>query len=290
MNASLLTISKPLTPERHKILTSLVQATSKMQLDFMLVGAFVRDVWLHQMHGLPIERTTMDTDFAVRVENWAEYQQLRTELTEHHGFTGDTNRRHPEKLYSPDTAQLDLLPFGGVTDSLSGTIRWPVDGSEMSMLGFDEAYAASVAVRFERPSPPVQVRMLNPVGLALLKLVAWQDRQSDPIARRKHVVDLISLIQYYIHPLNKHRLLAGDDSDIADTEDDALFAGARLLGRDLARLASQPVITRISALISKNASRSGRCELARDMRNLLGGSFDTATHLLLAMQRGLQAP
>ncbi len=26
----------------------------------------------------------------------------------------------------------------------------------------------------------------------------------------------------------------------------------------------------------------------RDMRNFLGGSFDTAIHLLLAMQRGLQ--
>jgi predicted nucleotidyltransferase len=146
MNTSLLTISKPLEPTRHDVFSRLCQATAKLQIHFMLVGAFVRDVWLHQLHGLPVERMTMDTDFGVKVDSWADYEQLRMELMNSHGFTADRNPAHPEKLYRPGNVQLDLLPFGGVVGK-NGTILWPADNSEMNMLGFD--FRSLLGGRFE---------------------------------------------------------------------------------------------------------------------------------------------
>ena len=75
-------------------------------IDFYIVGAVARDIWLSQVHEEPVRRMTKDLDLAVLVSDAAQYEALLGWLTEKEGFirpahsafclfyqpTGETNR------------------------------------------------------------------------------------------------------------------------------------------------------------------------------------------------------
>ena len=48
----------------------------------------------------------------------------------------------------------------------------------MSMVGFEDAYRAALAVRV-RASPPLDILVVSTPGLTILKLVSWADRPED---------------------------------------------------------------------------------------------------------------
>ena len=69
---------------------------------------------------------------------------------------------------------VDLVPFGGVED-VSGQISWPPDFSIVtSTIGFREAYDNSIEVSIDGD---LIVKVASLAGLALMKIVAWDDRR-----------------------------------------------------------------------------------------------------------------
>ena len=105
----------------------------------------------------------------------------------------------PEKqrLRSPEGTPLDLVPFAGVEEE-GGKARFPPEGSpELTVLGFEAAWEAALPVRFgEGPGGEETIgegsgdrgtvfRVASLEGLALLKLVSWNERpENEPGTRR----------------------------------------------------------------------------------------------------------
>lgn len=278
-------ISRATDPDRYEAVVAVATAAATLAMPLVIVGAWARDLWLRP-HAVPAERLTLDTDIALRVESWAHFTRLRELLLARPGFLGDPDPRHPERLRAPGGQLIDLLPFGGVEDGYR-EIRWPADQVAMSMLGFAEAWAGAVEVPLV-DAAPAHIRVVSPAGLILLKLVAWGDRQGNPQARRKHVQDLVAMWENYVYPLHPTRLSTGEDQDLAGAEPDELLVGARLAGRDVARLAGRETSRRVAELVREHGIGKGERLLAQDIRKYAGGSYSRATRCAEALCAGIE--
>lgn len=159
-------------------------------VDFLIVGATARDLVLHYGHGAPIQRATSDIDVAALVADWGTFNELQEALV----ASGYKKSKAAQRFFSPSDIPVDIVPFGAVADD-SSNILWPPAGeTSMSVLGFNEAHEHADIVRIQE-SPDIDIRVATPVGLALLKLMAWRDRS--PNMRPKDAVDLRYLFDYY---------------------------------------------------------------------------------------------
>ena len=85
---------------------------------------------------------------------------------------------------------IDLVPFGDL-EEVSGQISWPPDFSiVMSTVGFREAYNNSEEVRI---ADDLIVRVVSLAGLALMKIVAWDERRFERDAE-----DLGLIMRHYL--------------------------------------------------------------------------------------------
>ncbi len=50
---------------------------SEMNLRYFVCGAVARDILLHHVHGIQTGRVTADVDFAVAVENWEQFYEIK---------------------------------------------------------------------------------------------------------------------------------------------------------------------------------------------------------------------
>jgi predicted nucleotidyltransferase len=124
---------------------------------------------------------------------------------------------HPHKgqrLISEDGALIDIVPFGGVEDS-KGNITWPPEYAiVMNALGFEEAFRHAVRVRL---ASYLEVRVSSLAGLALMKLIAWDDRRLNSDAK-----DLRFIISSYLQAGNEERVY-GDGAEHSELLDDEKF-------------------------------------------------------------------
>ena len=166
--------------------------------EFLVIGAFARDIWLRHCHGIAPKRKTVDVDVALLVSGWEHYERFRSALVETEGFSECQDPDHPQRLYDPAGSALDLLPFGGVDEKRGHdlVIRWPTDGTEMSVLGFREAWSTAATFIVPHGTDRYELRVLTIPSLAALKLVAWSDRRHSAL-RRKHVADLYVILENY---------------------------------------------------------------------------------------------
>ncbi|MCB9298258.1 MAG: hypothetical protein H6559_34875 [Lewinellaceae bacterium] len=95
-------------------------------IDYYIIGAFARDLWLEDNKYLPDRRATLDLDLAIYIAEWKQYELLKLFLHEIHGFKPD---KEPYRLFSSEGLILDLIPFGGVEkghlfpEGYSGIVR-----------------------------------------------------------------------------------------------------------------------------------------------------------------------
>jgi predicted nucleotidyltransferase len=73
MNGKLLDLSGKIDPELVKVLDAVCQVAKHFQIPFFLVGATARDLML-QPFGIRPSRATGDTDLAIRVQSWNDYE------------------------------------------------------------------------------------------------------------------------------------------------------------------------------------------------------------------------
>jgi len=185
---------------------------------FVIVGA--RAPWI--LVADHTWRATRDIDAIVRTPTWDAFERLAEHLKAL-GFA----RPEAHHFVSPEGAEVDLLPYGeGVV--ANDTIVWP-DGTVMSALGMEEAFAASVE---REVAPGLSVRVVTAPALVVMKIVAYQER---PHERGKDVADVVEVFERYEEDDGRRFELIGatvDDAPIAFEE-----AGAYLVGVDAAPLA-----------------------------------------------------
>lgn len=166
-----------------------------LDIDYLVVGAMARDLVLVHGFGSRIERGTRDVDFGINVASWEDFEALKAQLIVE-GFEQDKQKAH--RLLRSDSGNLpwevDIVPFGSIA-AHDSTISWPPDQAVvMSVLGFSEAMENTFFVQIS-DNPEMIIPVASPAGVAILKLVAWSEREVE--VKPKDAMDLSYLIESY---------------------------------------------------------------------------------------------
>ncbi len=199
--------------------------------------------------GLNPGRATADVDIGVRVSSWTEFNRLKEELV-----IGGKFRAQGKKcrMVHENGTPIDLLPFG-LSSPTTGIVEWPPeDGEELNMNGFIEAFEYSIEVCISI-KPALVVKVASPVGLVLLKLLAWNDRKPET----RDAIDLGYLVRDYLDLGNVERLFNEHADLVYADEFDYQVAGARLLGRDLAQTCDRKTRELLVQILRPELDKSG---------------------------------
>ena len=232
-----------------EVLGEVAETTAKFGIPFFIVGATARDFVLEYGFGLNPGRATADVDIGVRVSTWAEFNQLKEGLV-----SGDKFRLQGNKcrLVHENGTPIDLLPFG-LSSPGTGIVEWPPeDGEELNMNGFIEAFEYSMEVCISS-EPSLVLKVASPVGLVLLKLLAWNDRKPET----RDAIDLGYLVRDYLDLGNAERIF-NEHTDLVEVDEfDYQIAGARLLGRDLAQICDRKTRQLLVQILGPELDKTG---------------------------------
>ena len=164
-------------------------AAKELGIPYVVVGASARDLVLHYGYGARVKRATADIDFGLQIPDWDTFESIRNKLIES-GFEGT---KTPHRLLY-DGMKIDLVPFGAIQDE-EAKIAWHPEGDVvMNVLGFQEAIDNTVNVILQK-DPVIEIPVVKPPGLSLLKIICWTDRDAD--LKNKDAKDLLYLLKSY---------------------------------------------------------------------------------------------
>jgi hypothetical protein len=129
--------SRPVDPVTLHILSVVNRVAAELKLPYIVVGATARDLLLFHVFGIPVTRATADVDFAVAMDSWERFHELRAALlASGHFREGKMEHRvYLKALSLKDEIPVDLIPFGGVAEA--DVIHWPPDRETMmAVVGF----------------------------------------------------------------------------------------------------------------------------------------------------------
>ena len=224
---------RPVDPLAIEILKQIDPVARTLGIEYLVTGATARDILLVGVFGLETGRGTRDVDLAIAVDGWPQFAAVKTRLVEAGAFEADERVIH-RLFHLPGKGRrgypIDLIPFGGIEDP-AATIAWPPDRSiVMNVAGYREAFEAAPLVEIDRG---FVVRVVSLPGLAILKLFAWADRGAGD---SRDAIDLAMLLRQYGAAGNQDRLYGAEIGVMEAVSYDLDLAGARLLGRDAARI------------------------------------------------------
>jgi predicted nucleotidyltransferase len=246
-------------------------------INFFLMGAAARDLMLRHAHNIAPTRLTEDVDFAVMVPDWESFNVLRQGLIDSGEFA-ERAESAAHKLRHRQGRPLDIVPFGGI-ERADRTIAWPPDQHTVfDCFGAREAFDDCISVQLPGG---VNLRVASIPALALLKVTAWQDRKLTHPGR--DAGDLMLYMRHYLDCGNLNRA-ASEHGDLFIVEDyDHAVTGARLLGRDIARLLDKQSIQHVLGILQPQADAQGTLLLASQS----GIDLEQARKLIEAICEGL---
>ncbi len=202
-------------------IVSLEKAFFKFGIDYFLIGALSRDLWLQHLNDLPPYRMTTDIDFAILVNDEQQYREIIKYLIETEKFLED-----PEsyRLHAPSGVIVDLIPFGKIEKNNEVRIKgkkW----TYLTVLGTKEVTEMSVKM-------DGNFQVITLPGLCILKLIAWLD---NPGIRERDVSDFTYLLYHYF-TIAGEEIYADKVNDwFADPFNEKII-GARYLGQQILKI------------------------------------------------------
>jgi predicted nucleotidyltransferase len=239
----------PLDPLQTSVFSDLVEELARNGVEYVVIGALARDIVLWHRHGIKAGLATRDTDAAILVTSWDEYNAIKAALVESGLFREPVSPEHqPQRLIhlgaNDDFAMpVDLVPFEGI-ERESGMIVWPPNDFVMNTTGHREVLTRKLEIEI---ADDLILNVASIAGIVILKIFAWNDR---PTERKKDAHDVNAFIQNYQHADNQDRLF-GEEIEILEQFDfEHQRAGAFLLGKDVAELASPETRAALTSIIS----------------------------------------
>jgi predicted nucleotidyltransferase len=248
-------------------------------IDFYLIGAVARDIWLRGLHNIEPGRITRDLDLAVLLASEEQYAQLRQRLIGTGRFIA--SRGSAYTLIFDDGRPVDLLPFGAMAMEEAVNVK----GKGLTSIrvdGFQQVYeAATEPVTVDNLS--FQVCTL--AGIVLLKLIAYDDR---PEHRAKDILDISLILRHYFDIVeediyeNHNDLFGYDDFDITQT-------AARVMGRQMHPIValSNTLRERIEGILDKQINLDENSPVAALLARNTQWEIAYALKLLRQLRRGL---
>jgi predicted nucleotidyltransferase len=214
-----------ISDQEQAALRDLVQTAAPSGVGLMAVGASARQLVFDRPNNIPIYRTTTDWDFAVSVESWSAFDELRAALTQKL-FRQDAIRPH-RVIHIATGVEIDLVPFGGIEHQ--GRITWPDTNEEMNVTVFRDVFDKAMDVEV---GPGLFIRAATPQLHVPLKVLAAGDRVA---ITDRDVKDLRHILANYPTGGRESELFNEPLSQARTLEHfDWYFAGPLLLGADLA--------------------------------------------------------
>jgi predicted nucleotidyltransferase len=251
--------------------------TQSVNISFLLVGAYARDLFLGDNVA---SRKTNDIDFAVMVESWDEFGELRSLLEASGEFTSTDSDTAFHKMWYKGEIEIDFVPFGGIVPPRGVLTCWPGKfDREISLVGFKEAYdnAQDIIVK------EYTIKTLDIESFVVLKLVAWNDNN----ARRKDATDIRHVCAHYLELKGREDILWTDKNiDIIEKVVDYERQVVRVLGREIARKFMPETITLICKII-ENGNVSPHFKLPNAMKND-ASDFEKSIEILNDIYEGIQ--
>jgi predicted nucleotidyltransferase len=224
---------------------------------------------------------TLDIDIGVSILNWKHYEKLRESLILTKSFAPAPKIYH--RLLFQDKYLVDLIPFGAVEGS-AGVIQWPPDQAiEMNVTGFQDVLNDTILVHL---SDTLDIRFVSLPGLAVLKFIAWRDRHNE--FPTKDAVDIATLLKYYSQAGNDERLFEQHADLMEAANFDFETAGARLLGRDMAKILSPRTLKTVLEILDQYTDPEKNDQLILAIaRRLPDREYKTALKLLKNLKAGI---
>jgi len=221
-----LDLSNKIPNQTVEILQKVTNVAEKLHIPIFLIGATARDLVLEHGYGLPKSTTTRDIDFGVAVSDWQEYEKLKQKLVKTGNFSLDSKAEH-RLIENSSQTKIDFVPFGKI-ESPSGQITFQ-NKAQMNMTGFSEVFESALTVRL---SADLTIKIVSPVGLAVLKLISWNDRFEN-----KDASDFWLIVKNYLDIADNQERIYNEYADwLKETDYDFEIAGAKLLGIDIAEI------------------------------------------------------
>jgi predicted nucleotidyltransferase len=278
----LLNLSGKIDQDTVDLLALINRITLEMGIEYLVVGATARDLVMHYGYGARIQRATKDLDFAIQIENWDAFAEIKDRLIEQ----GFKERQLPQRVVSPGGMPVDIVPFGGIADK-NLSIWWPPSGEiEMDVTGFNEAHSSAIQVIIQQ-EPLTKIPVASPQGLALLKLIAWDDRDHD--LRAKDAKDLAYLLESYQSVDQVIGRLYEIDGLMEQYDWEVNQGSAHLLGIDAAEIATRKTRFQVIQILKKNLQQESPNLLAEEMCSRLDEEYDNKLRLLSAFSSGFQS-
>jgi predicted nucleotidyltransferase len=245
--------------------------------DFLVFGATARDLVLEGVFGIKAVRKTRDVDLAFALRSWDEYDALRQALVASGRFMQAARIAH--RLYFGSALEVDIVPFGAL-ESPPGEIAWPPDGAvRMKTFGLDRARSDALIVEL---ADGLRIHVASIRTQALLKVVAWADRESEGVYR--DASDLAFLLKSYwevVQSSDRPQAFWRALAPLLDAPNfNAEITGALILGREVRELLQSPTeIDMVGRIIVKGLGEDGlgplvlRSGLAEEAANQLLSAF-----------------
>jgi predicted nucleotidyltransferase len=156
----------------------------------------------------------------------------------------------------------------------------------MSVTGFRECFQHAVQVKIS-DKPKLSVNVVSLAGLAILKLISWDE---NIVRRQKDASDLVFIIRNYLDAGNLERLFE-EAPDIVDSSDYDYEAGsARLLGRDISKIPYTSTINKLIEILKRQSQRQRGHGIAMDLlqgSRVAEESYEEVSALFDALLKGL---
>ncbi len=280
MKRKLLDISRTIDQLTVGIYEQIASVADENNIKFFVVGATARDLVMEHGYGIKAGRATRDIDLAVQVENWEEFEDLKNGVIETGQFS---ETKMMQRIQYRERIPIDIIPFGLIKEQ-DDSISWPPDHEvKMNILGFDEAYGDAMPVRL-KTNPELDIRVVSPTSLVVLKLLAWKDRAK---INTKDAIDLSFIIRNYLD-IGNHERLQEDHNDLLDEPFDYELSGARLLGRDIKNVVSEETRGVLVQILEEQTIEGDRYPLVEDLvSGDFPGQFEANLTLLKSLKQGI---
>ena len=244
---------------------ALEKGFKKFEIDFYLVGAIAKNIWISSIHKVGPSRTTKDFDVAVLIADKKEFNNLKEFLINENNFVGSSENAFAliwNKKYF-----IDLLPFGEIENEESNVL---VDGKgfiNMSVPGFYDIYKNELSILNVEDIASFQICSLT--DIIILKFFAWNDR---PEHREKDITDIGEILYSYFDMNDE--FIYENYSFLFDELDDLKQLSAVVIGLEIKKtlLNNLTLLNRLLNIIRDDLENLNNPKLAL----LLVKEFDTS--------------
>lgn len=272
-----LDLSNKIPTQTVEILRRITKTVEKLDIPIFLIGATAREFVLQYGYGLPKTTLTRDIDFGVAISKWQEYEKLKQELVKTGDFSLDSKAEH-RLIENATQTKIDFVPFGEI-ESPPGQITFQKE-TTMNLTGFSEVYESAINVKL---SSDLTIKIVSPVGLALLKIFSWNDRFAN-----KDASDFWLVAKNYVDIAdNQERIYDKYFRWLEDENYDFKIAGAKLLGIDIAEISSEETKLQIINFFENRKELERFAFEIMRVEKSLDDNFDRIMQILKAIKEGL---